>query len=75
MEDRLKSVVVRVREAFSARPRLVLAACVAAGVLLLFLSVSKQNVVPAHQSNAAFPPALPTTKQRIYSGGRTAIPD
>ena len=47
MEDRLKSIVVRIREAFSARPRLVLAACVAAGVLLLFLSVSKQNVVPA----------------------------
>ena len=60
MEDRLKSIVVRIREAFSERSRLVLAACVAAGVLLLFLSVSKQNVVPAHQSNAAFPPALPT---------------
>jgi uncharacterized small protein (DUF1192 family) len=65
MEDRLKSVVVRVREAFSARPRLVLAACVAAGVLLLFLSVSKQNVVPANQSNAAFPPALPTTNSEF----------
>jgi hypothetical protein len=67
MEDRLKSVVVRVREAFSARPRLVLAACVAAGVLLLFLSVSKQNVVPAHQSHAAFPQALPTTNSEFTS--------
>jgi uncharacterized small protein (DUF1192 family) len=65
MEDRLKSIVVRIREVFSARPRLVLAACVAAGVLLLFLSVSKQNVVPAHQSNAAFPPALPTTNSEF----------
>ena len=61
MEDRLRSIVVRIREVFSARPRLVLAACVAAGVFLLFLSVSKQNVPPAHRSSANFPPARATT--------------
>jgi uncharacterized small protein (DUF1192 family) len=53
MEERLRSIVVRIREAFSARPRLVLAACAAAGIFLLFLSVRKQNVAPAHQSSAA----------------------
>jgi hypothetical protein len=57
MEDRLRSIVVRIREAFSACPRLVLAACVAAGVFLLFLSVPKQNVAPTHQSSATFVPA------------------
>src|SRR5580692_791724 len=61
MEDRLRSIVVRIREAFSARPRLVLAVCVAAGVFLLFLSVSKQSVPPAHQSSANFPPTRATT--------------
>jgi uncharacterized small protein (DUF1192 family) len=61
MEDRLRSIVVRIREAFSARPRLVLAACVAAGVFLLFLSVPKQNVAPAHQSSATFATARATT--------------
>jgi hypothetical protein len=60
MEDRLRSIVVRIREAFSTRPRLVLAACVAAGVLLLFLSVPKQNVAPA-QSSSTFPPGHATT--------------
>jgi hypothetical protein len=65
MEDRLRSIVVRIREAFSARPRLVLAACVAAGVFLLFLSVPKQNVAPAHQSSATFPPARPTTSSEF----------
>jgi uncharacterized small protein (DUF1192 family) len=61
MEDRLRPIVVRIREAFSARPRLVLAACVAAGVFLLFLSVPKQKDAPAHQSSATFPPARATT--------------
>ena len=55
MPDRLRSLVVRIRESFSARPRLMLAGCVAAGVLLLFLSVSKQNVPPVHQSVGTFP--------------------
>lgn len=57
MEDRLRSIVVRIREAFSARPRLVLAACVAAGAFLLFLSLPNHNVAPAHQSGATFAPA------------------
>jgi hypothetical protein len=61
MEDRPRSVFVRIRETFSARPRLVLAACAAAGVFLLFLSVPKQNVPPAHQSGAAFVPPRATT--------------
>jgi uncharacterized small protein (DUF1192 family) len=65
MEDRLRSIVVRIREAFSARPRLVLAACVAAGVFLLFLSVPKQNVAPAHQSSSTFAPARATTSSEF----------
>jgi uncharacterized small protein (DUF1192 family) len=56
MVDRLRSLVVRIRESFSARPRLMLAGCVAAGVFLLFLSVSKQSVPPGHQSGGTFPP-------------------
>jgi hypothetical protein len=65
MEDRLRSMVVRIREAFSVRPRLVLAACVAAGVFLLFLSVPKQNVVPAHQNNATFAPTRAATSSEF----------
>jgi len=65
MEDRLRSIVVRIREAFSARPRLVLAACVAAGVFLLVLCVPKQNVAPAHQSGATFAPARATTSSEL----------
>ena len=65
MEDRLRSIVVRIREAFSARPRLVLAAFVAAGVFLLFLSVPKQNVAPTHQSSATFAPARATTSSEF----------
>ncbi len=61
MEDRLRSIVVRIREAFSARPRLVLAACVAAGVFLVFLSVPKQKDAPAHQSSPTFGPGRTTT--------------
>jgi hypothetical protein len=76
MEDRLRSVVVRIREAFSARPRLVLAACVAAGVFLLFLSVPKQNVAPAHQSSATFTPARATTSSEFLpSDGMRALID
>ena len=75
MQYRLQSIVVRIREAFSARPRLVLAACVAAGVLLLFLSVPKQNVAPAHQSDATFTPGLPTTSSELppVDGTRSLI--
>jgi Domain of unknown function (DUF4349) len=75
MEDRLPSILVRIREAFSARPRLTLAACVAAGVFLLFLSVSKQNVAPAHQSNATIAPARATTSSEFppTDGARSLI--
>jgi hypothetical protein len=75
MEDRLRSIVVRIREAFSARPRLVLAACVAAGVSLLFLSVPKQNVAPAHQSNATFAPGRATASSEFppANGPRSLI--
>jgi uncharacterized small protein (DUF1192 family) len=66
MEDRLRSIFVRIREALSARPRLVLAACVAAGVFLLFLSAPKQNLPPVHQSNDTFTPAP-------VDGGRSLI--
>src|SRR5260370_9794287 len=50
MEDRLQSLVVRFRESFRARRRLVLAGCVAAGALLLYLFASIQGVPPGHPS-------------------------
>jgi hypothetical protein len=56
MEDRRRSIVVRFREFFPARRRLLLAGCVAAGVFLLFLSVSKQSVSPVRPSVVTFPP-------------------
>ena len=57
MIDRLRSLVVRMRESFSARPRLMLAGCVAAGVFLVLFSVSKPGLPPVHQSGATFPPS------------------
>lgn len=57
MRDRLRSIVARIGEAFSARPRLVLSAFVVAGVLLLFLSLPKQKDAPAYQSGAPSAPA------------------
>ncbi len=56
MEDRLQSLVVRFRESFRARRRLVLAGCVAAGALLLFLFASIQGVPPGHQSGVTLSP-------------------
>jgi hypothetical protein len=46
MVDRLRSLVIRIREVFPVRRRLVLAGCVAAGAFVLFLPVSKQIVAP-----------------------------
>jgi uncharacterized small protein (DUF1192 family) len=65
MEDRLRAIVVRIREFFSARPRLVLAACVAAGVFLLFLSVPRQKDAPAHKSGTTFAPTRATTSSEF----------
>src|SRR5467141_632838 len=56
MENRLRSIAVRSREFFSARCRLVLMGCIAAGVFLLFLSLSKQGVAPVHPPAVTFPP-------------------
>ena len=67
MEDRQHSIVVRIREFFSARPRLVLAVCVVAGVFLLFMSVPKQSVPPAHPGSATFPPARVNTSSELPS--------
>jgi hypothetical protein len=54
----LRSLLVRVRESLSARPRLVLAGCVAAGIFLFFLfSVLKSSAPTAHQTGATFPPS------------------
>lgn len=55
MVDRLRSHVFRVLEGFSGRAGLMVVACVAAGVFLLFLSASKQNVAPVHPSAGTFP--------------------
>jgi len=52
MGDRLRSFIARIRGVVSSRPRLLLVGCVAAGVFLLLLSVSKS---PVHQSGATFP--------------------
>jgi len=77
MEDRLRSIVVRIRETFSARHRWMLAACVAAGVFLLFLSLRKQNDAPARQSNATFAPVRATTSSGLppADGIRSLIDD
>jgi hypothetical protein len=67
MQDRLRSIVVRIRESLSARRRLVLMGCVAAGVFLLFLSVSKQSVPPVHQSGGTFPPGSVSPNSEFLS--------
>ncbi len=67
MVDRLRSIAIRIRESFSARPRLVLAGCGAAGVLLLFLAVSKQSVPTAHQSGGTFPPGSVSPNSEFLS--------
>jgi uncharacterized protein DUF4349 len=69
MQDRLRSIVVRFRESFHARRRLVLAGCVAAGVLLLFLFPSNQSVRPGH------PPAGPFQPDRGSQTGGILPPD
>ena len=56
MGERVRSIVMRVRETFAARPRLVLAVCLAAGVFLALVSLPKQDVAPAHQSGLTFGP-------------------
>jgi Domain of unknown function (DUF4349) len=65
MENRLRSIVVRIREAFSARPRLVLAACAVGGVFLLFLSVPKQKDAPPPPSSGTFAPVRATTSSEF----------
>jgi uncharacterized protein DUF4349 len=55
MENRLRSLVIRLREVFPARRRLMVMGCVAAGVFLLFLSASNQTVRPGHPSGIHFP--------------------
>jgi hypothetical protein len=70
MVNRLRSLVVRIREVFSAARRgLVLVACVATGIVLLFLSLSKPPAPPAHQSSATFPPGS------VSPNGEFALPD
>jgi len=54
MEDRPRSVVVRVREFVAARPRLALLSGLAAGVLLLFLLASNSSRSPVHQDSHPF---------------------
>src|SRR5438445_197115 len=56
MENRLRSLVVRIREVFPARRRWMVVGCVAAGVFLLFLFASNQSVQPGHSSGVRFPP-------------------
>jgi hypothetical protein len=69
MEDRLRSIVVRLRKVFPARRRLVLVGCVGAGVFLLFLFASNQSVQPGH------PPAVPFQPDRGSQTGGILSPD
>jgi len=78
MVDRLRSLVVRIRQSFSSPPRLMLAGCVAAGIFLFFFSVLKTSVPTAHQSGATFPPSnmsskseFPLTEEVRPLGGET----
>lgn len=66
MEDRPRSIVVRIREAFSARPRLMLAASAAAGVFLLLLAMPKQKDAPGGQSGATFGPGHAITSSEFF---------
>ena len=50
MENRLASLIARVRESVSTRRRLVLGACALGGVLLLFVLSSNQSIQPTHQN-------------------------
>jgi hypothetical protein len=50
MENHLRSIVVRIREIFLSRRRLMLAGCVVAGSVFLFLFTSNRNVQPQHPS-------------------------
>ena len=67
MEDRLWSAVVRLREFFPARRRLLLAGCLVAGVFLLFLFASTQGRPPVHQTAHPF---APTREILSPEGGR-----
>jgi hypothetical protein len=68
MENRLRSLFVRIRQIFSARPCLVLVGCVTAGVFLLFLSASKPSVAPGR------PPAMPFAPDRESQFGEIRPP-
>lgn len=56
MEDRTQSVVARIREFISARPRLALAGGLAAGVLLVFLLASNPSRSPLQKDSHSSPP-------------------
>jgi hypothetical protein len=56
MEDGVRSLVVRLREFFTARRRLVLAGCLLAGVFLLFLFAANQSVQPGHSGGVPLGP-------------------
>src|SRR4029077_8279604 len=55
MEERLRSIITRIREVFSGR-LLVFLVCIAAGVFVLFSSLSKQSVAPGRPSGGPLAP-------------------
>jgi uncharacterized small protein (DUF1192 family) len=63
MEDRLRSVAVRLREIFPARRRLLLAGGLLTAVFLLFLFAANQNVLPVHTK------IVPVTPYRVGQNG------
>ena len=57
MEDRQRSILVRIREVFSAARRgLLLVGCVAVGIFLLFLCASKQGMAPGRPPSVQLAP-------------------
>jgi len=56
MEERLRSITTRIREVFSGRRRLVFLVCIAAGVFVLFSSLSKQIIAPGRPSGGPLAP-------------------
>lgn len=67
MENRPRSVVVRVREFVAARPRLALLSGLAAGVLLLFLLASNPDRLPVLQNPHPFATGRGTPSSEIPS--------
>src|SRR5260370_40897272 len=68
VKDHLRSIVVRFRELFPAKRRLLLAGSLLASVFLLFIFASSKSVAPVHQYG-------PFAPHRGSQNGESAPPD